>query len=160
MRQTSSLLIKLLDVLWANKWLIDWLTDWLPSVLWHFTALVGRQEEHLACKNWVMGTGVVICLECDANDLHTVQLMPLPSIVSCFSKIQNGLPVWCRLTQIVLEKRPLNVCVCVCVRACSRACARVCACISACEIHPFQIWWTRILKLGYVTLTTSIWGNS
>jgi len=35
--------------------------------------------------------------------------MPLPPIISCFSKIQNGLPFWCRLTQAVLEKRPLNV---------------------------------------------------
>jgi len=33
-------------------------------------------------------------------------------IISCFCKIQNGLPFWCRLTQVVLEKRPLNVCVC------------------------------------------------
>jgi len=23
-------------------------------------------------------------------------------------KIQNGLPFWCQLTQVVLEKRPLN----------------------------------------------------
>jgi len=48
--------------------------------------------------------GMVICLECGANDLHMVQLMPLPSIISCFSKIQNGLPSWCWLTQVVLEK--------------------------------------------------------
>jgi len=32
---------------------------------------------------------VVICLEQDA-DLHMAQLMPLPLIVSCFSKIQIG----------------------------------------------------------------------
>jgi len=37
-----------------------------------------------------------------------VQLMPLPSIISCFIKIQNGLPFWCKLTEVVLEKRPLN----------------------------------------------------
>jgi len=36
--------------------------------------------------------------------LHMVQLMPLPPIISCFSKIQNGLPFLCRLTQVVLEK--------------------------------------------------------
>jgi len=29
-------------------------------------------------------------------------------IISCSSKIQNGLPFWCRLTQVVIEKRPLN----------------------------------------------------
>ena len=32
---------------------------------------------------------MVICLEQGA-DLHTAQLMPLPLIVSCFSKIQIG----------------------------------------------------------------------
>jgi len=31
-------------------------------------------------------------------------------IISCSSKIQNGLPFWCQLTQVVLEKRPLNGC--------------------------------------------------
>jgi len=45
--------------------------------------------------------------------LHTAQLMPLPLIVSCFSKIQIG------VTFLVLAhlgspgKGPLNVCVCV-----------------------------------------------
>jgi len=36
---------------------------------------------------------MVICLERGANDLHIVQLMPLPPhhlIISCFIKIQNG----------------------------------------------------------------------
>ena len=39
-------------------------------------------------KQW-WGTGMVICLERDA-DLHMAQLMPLPLTVSCFSKIQIG----------------------------------------------------------------------
>jgi len=56
------------------------------------TLLVGRQEDHPACKKlsggpW--GTGVVMCLERGA-DLHIAQLMPLPLTVSCFSKIQIG----------------------------------------------------------------------
>jgi len=43
------------------------------------TLLVGHQKEHLACKKieW-WGAGMVICLESSANDLHMVQLMPLP----------------------------------------------------------------------------------
>jgi len=54
------------------------------------TLLVGRQEGHPACKKQrVVGAGVVICLERDA-DLHMAQLMPLPLTVSCFSKIQIG----------------------------------------------------------------------
>jgi len=34
--------------------------------------------------------------------------MPLPLTVSCFSKIQIGLPFWYRLTWVVPEKGPLN----------------------------------------------------
>jgi len=41
--------------------------------------------------------------------------MPLPLTVSCFSKIQIGLPFWYWPTWVVLEKGPLNQCVCVCV---------------------------------------------
>jgi len=67
---------------------------------------------------------MVICLEQGA-DLHMAQLMPLPLTVSCCSKIQIGLRFWYRLTRVVLEKGPLNVCVCVCVRACVRAFVRV-----------------------------------
>jgi len=52
---------------------------------------------------------MVICLELSANDLHVLHLMPLPPIILCISKIQNGSPFWCLLTQIVLEKRPLNI---------------------------------------------------
>jgi len=52
---------------------------------------------------------MVVCLERGANDLHIVQLMPLPPIISC-SKIQNGLPFWCGLNQVVLEKSPLSGC--------------------------------------------------
>jgi len=33
-------------------------------------------------------------------------------IISCSSKIQNGLPMWCQLTRIVLEKRLINGCSC------------------------------------------------
>jgi len=53
---------------------------------------------------------MVICLERGANDLHMVQLMLLPPFISCFIKIQNGLPFGCQLTEVVLEKRPLNGC--------------------------------------------------
>jgi len=51
------------------------------------TLSVGQQEGHPACKKlqW-WGTGMVICLERDA-DLHMAQLMPLPLTVSSFSKI-------------------------------------------------------------------------
>ena len=71
-----------------------------------------------------------MCLERGAN-LHMAQLMPLPLTVSCFCKIQVGLPFWYRLTWVVPEKGPLTG-VCVCVRACVRARARVRACVRVC----------------------------
>ena len=73
------------------------------------------QEGHPACKKTAWwGAGMVICLERGA-DLHMAQLMPLPIAVSCFSKIQIGLPFWYWLTQVVPERGPLNGCACVCV---------------------------------------------
>ena len=60
---------------------------------------------------------MAICLQLGA-DLHTVQLMPLPLTVSCFSKIQIGFAFLVPAhPRVVPEKGPLNarVCVCVCV---------------------------------------------
>ena len=51
---------------------------------------------------------MVICLERGA-DLHMAQLMPLPLTVSCFSRIQIGLPFWCSPGQRAVKR----VCVCV-----------------------------------------------
>ena len=87
-------------------------TKWMDSVLWHCW-LGGRKGIRPVKTEW-RGAGMVICLERGA-DLHMAQLMPLPLTVSCFSKIQIGLPSWYRLTRVVLEKGPLNGCVCVCV---------------------------------------------
>jgi len=47
-------------------------------------------------------------------DLRVAQLMPLLLTVTCFSKIQIGLPFWYRLTRVVREKGPLNRYVSVC----------------------------------------------
>jgi len=54
---------------------------------------------------------MVICMRQGA-DLHIAQLMPLPLTVSCCSKSRLVLPFWYRLTWMVLEKGPLNVCCC------------------------------------------------
>jgi len=78
------------------------------------TLLVGRQEGHPACNKleW-WGTGMVICLERDA-DLHMAQLMPLT--VSCFSKIQIGFTFLVPAHPGSPGKRAVKqVCVCVCV---------------------------------------------
>jgi len=63
---------------------VEW--NW-PSVLWR--CWLGGRKGIRPVKNWVVGAGVVICLERGA-DLHVAQLMPLPLTVSCSSKIQIG----------------------------------------------------------------------
>jgi len=55
------------------------------------------------------GPGKVICLERDAH-LHMAHLMPL-SLASVKSRLV--LPFWYVLTRVVLDKGPLNGCVCV-----------------------------------------------
>ena len=82
----------------------------MPLVLWR-CSLGGRNCTGLQKTEW-WGAGVVVCLERGA-DLHMAQLMPLPLTVTCFSKIQIGLPFWYQLTRVVLDKGPLNGCVCV-----------------------------------------------
>jgi len=73
------------------------------SVVW--------QERHPDCKKtewWV--AAMVICLGRCA-DWHIAQLLPLPLTVSCSSKYRLVLAFWYRLTQFVLDKGPLSVCV-------------------------------------------------
>jgi len=56
---------------------------------------------------------VVTCLDRGADCLHMVQLMPLhPKTPSSLASFKSRLvsPFWYRLTQVVLEKRPLNGC--------------------------------------------------
>ena len=65
-----------------------------PLAVNALTLLVGRQEEHLACKNWVTMFFVVICVERGADCLHMVQVMmpllPENPIISCITYIQTG----------------------------------------------------------------------
>jgi len=98
----------------------------MPSVLWR-CCLGGRKGIRPVKKTEWWGEGVVICLERGAN-LHMAQLMPLPLIVSCFSKIQIGfyramlcirgtshgpvsvcVRVYVRLSQIEVLLKRLNV---------------------------------------------------
>jgi len=80
----------------------------MPSVFW-YCWLGGRKGIRPVKTEW-WGASVVRV----RADLHTAQLMPLPLTVTCFSKIQTALPFWYRLTWVVLEKGPLNGCVCKC----------------------------------------------
>jgi len=79
-----------------------------PSVLWR--CWLGGRKGVWPVKNWVVGCwhGYLSGVKCKWFIYRMVQLTPLPPIISCSIKIQNGLPFWCRLTQIVLEKRLLH----------------------------------------------------
>ena len=98
------------------------------------TLLVGWQEGHLGCKNWVVRywRGYLSGSKCKwfaygpARHDMTYSVLKVPlnpnqptygpadatatPVISCSSKIQNGLSCWCRLSQVVLEKSPLNGC--------------------------------------------------
>jgi len=77
------------------------------------TLSIWRWEEHPACKNWVMRCwhGYVSGARCRLFVYY--QLMPMHhktslSLASFISRLV--LPSWYQLTQVVLEKRPLNGC--------------------------------------------------
>jgi len=83
----------------------------VPLVLWHCWLGIRKSIRPVKTEWW--GVCVVICLERDADCLHMVQLMPLPShnpVIFASFKSRLVLPFWYRLTQVVLEKRPLNGC--------------------------------------------------
>ena len=118
-----------------------------PFTFSALTLLVGQQEGHPACKNW-WGTGMVICLERDA-DLHMAQLMPLPLTVSCFSKIQIG------FTFLVLAhlgspgKRAVKQCACACVCVCVY-CASWCRKLTCSK-------WREILRIWVISYFKCRW---
>jgi len=60
----------------------------LPSVLWH--CWLGVRKNIWPVKIMWWGAGMVIYLEWGANDLHMLQLMPLPPHHLCFVRIQIG----------------------------------------------------------------------
>jgi len=72
------------------------------------TLLIGRQEEHPACKKlnnealaWLSICSEVqmICIQSSRCHCHPV--------IPDFIKIHKVSPFWCRSTQVVLEKRSL-----------------------------------------------------
>ena len=67
--------------------------------------LVGWQEGHPDCKNWVVGCwhGYLCGAKCR---FEYGPLMPLPLTVSCSrkSRLVLVLPFWCQLTRVVSDK--------------------------------------------------------
>ena len=89
----------------------------LPSVLWH--CWLGNKKGIRPVKNWLVGAGMVVCLEQGA-DLHMAQLMPLPLTVSCFCKIEIGFTFLVPAHPGSPGQRAIKrafACACVCVLA-------------------------------------------
>ena len=80
----------------------------MPSVLW--CCWFGGRKGIWPVKTKWWGTGVVICLQRGAMICIWSSWCHCHPITSCYSKIQNGLPFWCRLTQDVLEKKAVKRC--------------------------------------------------
>jgi len=96
--------------------------QWVPSPFSALTLLIGRQEGHTACKK--LSGGVLAWLSVWSE----VQTCIWPSWCHCHSlyvaalKSRLVLTLWYRLTWVVPDRGPLNVCVCVPV---TRFCIRV-----------------------------------
>jgi len=65
-------------------------------------------RKYPTCKKVSEDAGMVFCLDQGAGDLHVVRQMLLPTHCLLHIKIQDGLTSGCWLTQVVLDKRPLN----------------------------------------------------
>jgi len=73
---------------------------------------------------------------------------PADATVSCCIKIQIVLPFWYRLTWVILDKGPLNVC--VCVHVCVRACKGHLGSQTLLKQDPAVLNWGRQLKLFFL----------
>ena len=95
-RRLGGLMLKNISVLQVNSSVL-----WFIHVLFSCIAfsVLTLLEDDPARKKRDEVLAWFICLEQGANDLHMVQLMPLPLHHLCFSKTQNGLVFWYRLTQ-------------------------------------------------------------
>jgi len=112
----------------------------LPSVLWHCW-LRGRKGIRPVKKTWVVKcwhgylSGARCRLAYGPADTTTAH---------CFAPVKSKLvlPFWYRLTWVVPDRGPLNVCVCVCVRVHACACVCVCVCVRVCVCTWSEIVWS------------------
>ena len=127
------------------------------------TLLVGRQEEHPACKELSGGVLAWLSVWC------AVQTCIWPSWCHCHSlflasvKSRLVLPFWYRLTWVVPDKEPLNGCVCSklvflcrCVISFSYLSLAVCYC-SSCIFHLHGL--LLFLHLGYRDSIKGVWSS-
>ena len=134
---------------------MDWVFSFSPfsdflKCLWLYTyafsaltLLVGRQEEHPACKKlsvvvlvWLfVWSEVQTCIRPSWCHCHSL------SLVSVKSRLV--LSFWYRLTRVVPEKSTKRVCVRVCVCVCVCVCVFVCLCV--CVIATVAWWeWNKV----------------
>ena len=97
-----------------------YLLTYLLRAVSALTPLVGRHEEHPACKKLIGDVLVWLSfylsgVRCTADCLHvgpadaTVDCIPKP-IISCVIEIQTGFTFLVQAYQVDLETRPLNGC--------------------------------------------------
>jgi len=105
--------------------------SWLVRTFSALMLLVEWQEGHPACKK--LSGGVLAWLSVWSE----VQTCTWPSWCHCHSlslasvKSRLVLPFWYRLTQVVPDKGPLNMCVCVWL-------VRTCRYFCCCNVHQSQ----------------------
>jgi len=91
-----------------------------------------------------------------------VQTCIWPSWCHCHSlslasvKSRLVLLFWYRLTKVVLDKGPLNGCVCVCVCVCVRACVRACVRVWRAYLFLVSQFLISVDEIQSVTLTPYI----
>ena len=151
--------VYVLGIFWNFKW-----TNSIRPLFITFSALmllVGLQEGHPACKKTVVGywhgsawSEVQTCIWPSWCHCHLLSLAPVKS--------RLVLPFWYRLTQVVLEKRPLNGCSVVVyyLYAAYQVCVYVLTLCKLCSIYLAEIvqenclWWT--VKVLSVTTKPSL----
>ena len=84
----------------------------VPSLLWH--CWLGVRKSIWPIKNWMMRCwcGCLSGARCRLFAYGPAGATTIPKLLSSFASFKSRLvlPFWYRLTQVVLEKRPLNGC--------------------------------------------------
>ena len=101
---------------YVTDYLFTQVICFVPSVLWH--CWLGGTKGIRPVKNWVVGVGMVICLERCADFCIWPSWCHCHSLSLASVKSRLVLPFWYQLTWVITEKGPLKGCVCVCVIDC------------------------------------------
>jgi len=90
-----------------NEYFVLYKEIHLLSALWHCWLVVRKSMQPVKLSDEVLAW-LSVCSEVQMICIWSSWCHCHP-IISCFVKIQNGLPIWCHLTQVVLEREaPLH----------------------------------------------------